>query len=65
IYPLIDRPDWEEPERWHNSGLWDVVSHPDGTLHRVLCEPYAQDLRAAQSITEPTFLFNHYQTRAF
>lgn len=24
IYPVIDRPDWEEPHFWHHSGLWDV-----------------------------------------
>jgi len=26
LYPLIDRPDWEDPTRWHHSGLWDVRS---------------------------------------
>ncbi len=24
LYPLIDRPDWENPGHWHRSGLWDV-----------------------------------------
>ncbi len=24
IYPLVDRPDWNEPGRWHKSGLWHV-----------------------------------------
>ena len=24
LYPIIDRPDWENPSHWHKSGLWDV-----------------------------------------
>lgn len=24
LYPLIDRPDWDDPQHWHRSGLWDV-----------------------------------------
>jgi len=32
IYPIIDRPDWDFPEIWHHSGLWDI---PDpSNLHR-------------------------------
>ncbi len=27
LYPLLDRPDWEDPTRWHHSGLWDVRWH--------------------------------------
>jgi len=32
LYPLIDRPDWDEVIRWHCSGMWDVVPrlHPRG-----------------------------------
>lgn len=26
LYPIIDRPDWENPEHWHKSGLWDVAN---------------------------------------
>jgi len=48
IYPILDRPDWENLNHWHNSGLWDLV--PDnGILRRVLNEPYAADLRWAQN----------------
>jgi beta-glucosidase/6-phospho-beta-glucosidase/beta-galactosidase len=45
IYPIIDRPDWDDLEHWHNSGLWDL--HPDeqGNLQRVLNEEYARVLR--------------------
>jgi hypothetical protein len=49
VYPVIDRPDWEDPQHWHNSGLWDVRRDQDG-LARVLNEPYADAFREAQSI---------------
>lgn len=26
LYPILDRPDWENPEHWHKSGLWDVIN---------------------------------------
>lgn len=29
LYPVLDRPDWEDPGHWHHSGLWDV-----GASHR-------------------------------
>jgi len=29
LYPIVDRPDWEEPNHWHRSGLWDIdPEHP-------------------------------------
>ncbi len=49
IYPIIDRPDWEDPDHWHNSGLWDVRRHEDGRLERVLSPDYAEALRQAQA----------------
>lgn len=36
LYPIVDRPDWEDPSHWHNSGLWDA--HVDS--------PHPQDRRA-------------------
>jgi hypothetical protein len=48
IYPIIDRPDWEDPDHWHNSGLWDVQRNNDGKLERVLSTQYAHHLRQAQ-----------------
>ncbi|MDB5896070.1 MAG: putative protoporphyrinogen oxidase, partial [Rhodoferax sp.] len=30
LYPLVDRPDWNEPDRWHHSGLWDVARGAHG-----------------------------------
>ena len=64
LYPLLDRPDWEDPTRWHRSGLWDVrwqsdtsaatapcmprASYPPGDLLRVLHQPAAQLLKRWQ-----------------
>jgi glycosyltransferase involved in cell wall biosynthesis len=53
LYPLIDRPDWEEPARWHRSGLWDLARAPQATQGlgpapppaRVLHAPLAHRLR--------------------
>jgi beta-glucosidase/6-phospho-beta-glucosidase/beta-galactosidase len=53
LYPIIDRPDWDMTEAWHNSGLWDVrkVREGDGVrLERVLVEEYAEELRRCQSL---------------
>jgi len=49
LYPIVDRPDWEDPDHWHNSGLWDLRRKGNGTLERVLCSQYAEQLRRAQS----------------
>lgn len=48
IYPILDRPDWEDPDHWHNSGLWELVRDRDGSLQRVLNEEYAEAIRTAQ-----------------
>jgi beta-glucosidase/6-phospho-beta-glucosidase/beta-galactosidase len=54
IYPIIDRPDWDNPEHWHNSGLWDLRPGESNRLERVLCEDYAGELRRAQAILTPS-----------
>jgi protoporphyrinogen oxidase/glycosyltransferase involved in cell wall biosynthesis len=53
IYPIIDRPDWEDASHWHQSGLWDVSLEGEGEerLRRVLSPPYAMALRQAQCLT--------------
>ena len=48
VYPILDRPDWENLNHWHNSGLWDLQRDKQGKLQRVLDESYATDLRRAQ-----------------
>jgi beta-glucosidase/6-phospho-beta-glucosidase/beta-galactosidase len=45
IYPIIDRPDWDNLDHWHNSGLWDLVPDEQGILQRVLNEEYAAVFR--------------------
>jgi beta-glucosidase/6-phospho-beta-glucosidase/beta-galactosidase len=49
IYPIIDRPDWDDPARWHNSGMWDLCRSADGRLERVPCAEYVEELRAVQA----------------
>jgi hypothetical protein len=48
LYPIIDRPDWDFLDNWHHSGMWDAALRPDGPPHRILHEPSAEALRAAQ-----------------
>ncbi|MGZ9222549.1 MAG: beta-glucosidase [Anaerolineales bacterium] len=45
IYPIIDRPDWDNLDHWHNSGLWDLVPDEQGVLQRVLNQEYAAVFR--------------------
>lgn len=52
LYPGIDRPDWENPDYWHHSGIWDVVAQADDPQARVLAPGYARGLRQAQSLIE-------------
>lgn len=48
IYPILDRPDWHDPEHWHHSGLWGLLPDDAGNLQRVLVPAYAAALRDAQ-----------------
>jgi glycosyltransferase involved in cell wall biosynthesis len=46
LYPVIDRPSWDDLQHWHNSGLWDATepgNAPDAQ-RRALCRPYAKAL---------------------
>ena len=45
LYPILDRPDWDNLDHWHNSGLWDLVLDEEGALQRVLNEEYAAVFR--------------------
>jgi hypothetical protein len=49
LYPIIDRPDWDFQDNWHQAGLWDAELMPDGPPKRVLYAPYAQALLRAQA----------------
>ncbi len=48
LYPVIDRPDWENPRLWHNAGLWDLRRNRKGNLRRVIAPHYETGFRAAQ-----------------
>jgi beta-glucosidase/6-phospho-beta-glucosidase/beta-galactosidase len=48
LYPIIDRPDWDHTDRYHNSGLWDLQLNESQVPERVLCRHYADDLKEAQ-----------------
>ncbi len=52
IYPVIDRPDWEDENFWHHSGLWDVDLDGPDKLARILPPIYAKALRQAQRLTQ-------------
>jgi beta-glucosidase/6-phospho-beta-glucosidase/beta-galactosidase len=47
IYPIVDRPDWDNPDHWHNSGLWDLIPDGQGSLQRVLNPAYAAEFHLA------------------
>jgi hypothetical protein len=49
IYPILDRPDWDDPAHWHNSGLWDLRPTEGGKLERVACAEYVAELRRLQA----------------
>ena len=52
LYPIIDRHGWDDFSHWHRSGLWEVGAgsqDPFGpSFERVLCRPYAEQLRRWQ-----------------
>lgn len=48
LYPIIDRPDWDDTQYWHHSGLWDEVFLLSGERQRQLNLPYANALKLAQ-----------------
>jgi beta-glucosidase/6-phospho-beta-glucosidase/beta-galactosidase len=54
LYPILDRYDWENPNHWHNSGLWDLERLPDGTLKRILNAEYIEALKEAQQMVATT-----------
>lgn len=47
IYPIVDRPDWDETSYWHNSGLWGAISQDTNT--REIDNSYRRSLDECQS----------------
>lgn len=52
LYPILDRPDWEDLTHWHNSGLYDLVADDGGVLRRVLNPEYAEEFRRARALLD-------------
>ncbi len=50
LYPIIDRPDWDNLSHYHNSGFWDLEISQGNPPRRILCEHYAKDLLKAQEL---------------
>lgn len=48
LYPIIDRPDWEDADFWHHSALWDLVRNSQGDLERVIEPHMLSALRCVQ-----------------
>lgn len=48
LYPVVDRPDWMDSTRFHNSGLWDLRRDSGGVLRRVADPPSLTALHHAQ-----------------
>ncbi len=48
VYPVIDRPDWDDVSTWHRSGVWDIENNI--TLERKLYQPFAKAILQAQKI---------------
>lgn len=48
LYPILDRPLWEETTFWTRSGLWDLDLLGADPYARQLQQPYADALRQAQ-----------------
>ncbi len=58
LYPVIDRPDWQDAGHWHHSGLWDVPGADAGDFTRRLCQPYAERLRHWQHVFQTPSLLS-------
>ncbi|MDF7629915.1 NAD(P)-binding protein [Erwiniaceae bacterium L1_55_4] len=48
LYPILDRPLWEDPQHWPQAGLWDVQCDGVDPDARVLHHSYAQTLLQCQ-----------------
>ena len=65
LYPVVDRPDRDDPHQWHKSGLREVNILGEKRYQRVLSEPYAIGLRDAQRlqhVSQTIFQLKPYPT---
>jgi hypothetical protein len=56
LYPILDRPDWHDPDHWHHSGLWDLQPDAGGRLRRVLADEYAEAFEEARTLVDETWV---------
>ncbi len=47
LYPILGMPEWHDPEKWTQMGLWEV---DQACGERMVCEPMLAALRKAQRI---------------
>ncbi len=52
-YPIVDRPDWDHLNPWHQSGIWDVTITDENVPLRVLHQPSAEALFKAMELIQP------------
>ncbi len=50
LYPIIDRPDWDHQQLWHDAGLWSLKVIDGVGEDRELYLPYASELLLSQDI---------------
>ena len=49
LYPILGMPEWHEPEKWTQMGLWELTHCEEG-LERKVCQPMLEALQKAQKI---------------
>lgn len=47
IYPIVDRPDWDDTSYWHDSGLWGAIANDNSA--RPIDELYASTILKCQA----------------
>lgn len=51
LYPILGMPEWHDPQRWTQMGLWELAECDD-RLERRLCTPMLRALKHAQKIEQ-------------
>lgn len=51
IYPLVDRPDWDNLDFYHNSGLWDLTETKERIANLLYVEAILEGLQHLKSET--------------
>ena len=49
-YPIIDRPDWDYLDNWHQSGIWERATTDNDEYERKIHEPTAAAFLRAQTL---------------